>query len=484
MKQVTITIRKGGYGEVSKNLYGQFIEQLGDCVMGGLYEKGHPLSDESGIRQDVLDKVKMLAPSVIRFPGGTVMSIYHWEDAIGALETRKKRKNLIWGGVLHPDFGTAEFVEYCRRVGAEPMLCVNMASGTPEEAAHWVEYCNSEDDTYYANLRRSHGYEKPFGVKYWCIGNECYAEPDIGLQNDVQTYIREAREFVKFMKLQDPTIQTVMVGSDDVDGWDRPVLDALGDMTDYLSYHFYASEADMGLYGPFYGEKQFADKLLQLDVLLDEYPDKPEHFNVWYRFPPRQGKIKLLIDEWNIWQYQDDGCYGLHMRYNWRDAVWTASMLNRLISDEHIAGANMAQLCNIIAPIIAEQSGSFVQTIFTPCALYRRYMHGIRLQPEISGQYAVDGGKAGRIAAISAAAVQNGDMSCLALVNRDFENAVMVSLPEEFTSAVLCHAAPLAQNDMTQSCVKKEELILAKKSALMLPSGALAIIFTKKENRL
>ncbi len=484
MKQMAVTIGKTSCGKVSKNLYGQFIEQLDDCVMGGIYDRESPLSDPNGIRRDVLEKVKELSPPVIRFPGGTVMCIYHWEDAVGPLEKRRKRKNLIWGGVLHPDFGTAEFVEYCREIGAEPMLCVNMASGTPEEASHWVEYCNSTDDTYYANLRRSHGYEKPFGVKYWCIGNECYAEPDIGLQNDVQTYIREAREFIKFMKLQDPEIQTVIVGSDDIEGWDRPVLDALGDMTDYLSYHFYAAEDGMGLYGPFFGEKRFVEKLAQLDALLSEYPEKPEHFNVWYRFPPRKGRIKLLIDEWNIWQYQNDGCYGLHMRYNWRDAVWVASMLNRFLADEHIAGANMAQLCNIIAPIVAEKDGCFVQTIFTPCALYRRYMHGERLRPEISGQYSIDGGKAGEIEALSAAAVQNGGATCLALVNRDFENAVMISLPESFTTAILCHADPLAQNDITHNCVSKETLTVPEDHTLMLPVGAIALIFTetKKEN--
>lgn len=473
MKEIRLNLTPGK-GEVSTDIYGQFIELLGDCVYGGVYDENSSLSDENGIRLDVLEKAKELAPPIIRFPGGTVMCIYHWEDAIGPIEQRKQKKNIIWGGVIRPEFGTAEFVQYCRRIGAEPMLCVNMASGTPEEAGNWVEYCNGTDDSYYANLRRSHGYEEPFGVKYWCIGNECYAEPDIGTQNDVNIYIRDAREFIKFMKLNDPTIQTIIVGSDDIEGWDKPVLDALGDMTDYLSYHFYAAEGDMGAYGPFAGEKQFAAKLAELDALLDTYPETPENYNVWYRFPHRQGKIKLMVDEWNIWQYQDDGIYGLHMTYNWRDALWVASMYNRFIADEHIVGCNMAQLCNIIAPIVSDKDGCYTQTIFTPCALYRKQMYGARLNADIFGQYTIDGGKAGEIEAISASAVSQDGKFHAAIVNRDLKQAVSVTLP--FDAAItLCQADADAVNTREHTAVQTTVLSVQADTPFILPAGSFCI---------
>ena len=477
MKEITIRLNEG-QGAVSADIYGQFIEHLGDCVYGGVYEKNEKLSDEKNIRLDVLEKVKELAPPIIRFPGGTVMCIYHWEDAIGPIEQRKKRKNIIWGGVLDPAFGTAEFVEYCRRVGAEPMICVNMASGTPEEAGNWVQYCNADDDSYYANLRRSHGYKEPFNVKYWCFGNECYAEPDIGTQHDVNIYIRDAREFIKFMKLSDKSIKTVIVGSDNNEAWNKPVLDAIGDMTDYLSFHYYAAEGDMGLYGPFAGEKQFASIVSEIDALLDTYPEKPEKFSQWYRFPPRQDKIKLMIDEWNIWQYQDDGIYGLHMHYDWRDAVWVSSMLNNFIADEHIAGCNMAQLCNIIAPIVATKDGCFAQTIFTPCAVYRSTMYGERLDTVIEGQYPLDGGKAGEISAISAAAVKRDGITYTAVTNRDFAKAARVVLPYDADITVY-HAAAQEKNTMERCVVTEQQLSTAANTSVTLPAGGFMIARSK-----
>ncbi|NLZ52721.1 MAG: alpha-N-arabinofuranosidase, partial [Thermoanaerobacteraceae bacterium] len=189
-----ITIDPRPIEEVNPMIYGQFIEFIENCIDGGIYDKGSRFSDEKGIRQDVLEKAKQLNPPILRWPGGTYVNTFHWMDSIGPLEQRKKRKNIIWGGIVDGGFGTAEFIEYCRAIGAEPMLCVNMASGTPEEAANWVEYCNGTEDTYFANLRRSHGYEEPFNVKYWCIGNESYAQPDLGIQHDVDVYIRDAWE--------------------------------------------------------------------------------------------------------------------------------------------------------------------------------------------------------------------------------------------------------------------------------------------------
>ena len=203
MEQITKVTLAKGRGTVDEKVYGQFIEHLQDCINGGVYDPKSRFADENGVRTDVRELARRLAPPILRFPGGTVMCLYHWEDAIGPMEKRIRRKNLIWGGEIDPSFGTAEFVRYCREIWAEPMICVNMASGTPEEAGNWVEYCNGTGDSYYAALRRSHGYEEPFNVKYWCIGNECYAEPDIGIQNDVSVYIRDAREFIKFMKLTD-----------------------------------------------------------------------------------------------------------------------------------------------------------------------------------------------------------------------------------------------------------------------------------------
>ena len=471
MKEMKLHLAEGK-GTVSPMIYGQFIEQLGDCVHGGVYDENSELSDEKHIRLDVAEKVKKLAPPVIRFPGGTVMCIYHWQDAVGSIHERKQKKNIIWGGVLRPEFGTAEFVMYCRRVGAEPMLCVNMASGTPEEAGAWVEYCNGTEDTHYANLRRQHGYEEPFNVKYWCIGNECASEPDIGIQHDVNIYIRDAKEFIKFMKLNDPAIQTLVVGCDDTENWNKPVLDGLQAFADYLSYHYYAFDHD-SLYGPFKSEKTYLDKIRELGELADSYPETVENYNPWYRFPPRQGKIKLAVDEWNIWNVRDDGMYGLHMTYNWRDAVWAASMMNHFIADEHIGMCNMAQLVNILAPIMADREGCHEQTIFAPCEKYRHVMYGERLECRLEGQYRV-GDEA--IDALSVSAVRRDSKVRIAIANRDFEYDVAVVLPIGCEGMALKADDPFNVSTRTENCVREEKISCRAGETMVIPKGAVCIV--------
>jgi alpha-N-arabinofuranosidase len=151
-------------GEISPYIFGQFIEYLGRSITGGIYEEGSPLSDSMGFRRDVLEKLHGLRPSVLRFPGGTFTKVYHWKDGIGPKERRPKRKNVIWGGIEDNRFGTDEYIRYCRQLGCEPFIVVNMGTGTPEEAADWVEYCNGTDDTHYANLRRSNGHPDPYNV--------------------------------------------------------------------------------------------------------------------------------------------------------------------------------------------------------------------------------------------------------------------------------------------------------------------------------
>ncbi len=421
MTTTKLTLGKSN-GYASDLIYGQFIEHLGTCINGGVCDPASKFADANGIRTDVRELARKLAPPVLRFPGGTVMCIYHWEDAIGPQETRVRRKNLIWGGELDPSFGTAEFVTYCRSIGAEPMICVNMASGTPEEAGNWVEYCNGTGNTYYANLRRKHGYPEPFHVKYWCIGNECYAEPDIGIQHDVQIYIRDAREFIKFMKLTDKSIKTVIVGCDNP-VWNKAVLDALHPMTDYFSLHHYSGEREKGLYGPFEGEQELIAMIREVSELLQQYPDKVTDFSQWYRFPPRESAIEITVDEWNIWNADSSETYGLYAHYNWRDAIWVASALNVLLSEPRIGMANMAQMVNIIAPIIAEEHGSWFQTIAYPFLMYREHMHGERVEVSFEPVW-IDGAPANQLNALSVCALRGEDgVLRVAAVNRDFSQA-------------------------------------------------------------
>jgi alpha-N-arabinofuranosidase len=204
----TITIAPGQrLGRIEPAVHGQFIEHLGTCITGGVFEPGSPLADENGFREDVLEKTRELNPRLLRWPGGTYTKIYHWQDGVGPATERKRRPNLIWGGEEDHLFGTNEFIRYCRLIGAEPYISVNMGTGTAEEAANWVEYCNGTGNTYYANLRRQHGFPEPHRVKFWGLGNEEEAEPDCGRLQNPQEYARTAWQFAKLMKLQDPGIK-------------------------------------------------------------------------------------------------------------------------------------------------------------------------------------------------------------------------------------------------------------------------------------
>ena len=476
---------KGVNGKINENVYGQFIEEVLDCIHGGIYAPDNILSDEEGIRSDVVEKVKELKPPVLRFPGGTVMCQYHWEDAIGSREQRIRRKNLIWGGEIDPSFGTAEFVMFCRKIGAEPMICVNMASGSPEEAGNWVEYCNGTGNSYYANLRRSHGYEQPFNVKYWCIGNESYAEPDIGIHHDVLFYIRDAWEFIKVMKLTDDSIKTIVVGCEKIE-WNKQVLDSLQSVTDYFSIHHYSGESNKGIYGPFEGEKHLTDLLKEVSALIDTYPEQVKDFNPWYRFSPRQNKIQIALDEWNIWDFKEDETYGLHQIYCWRDALWVASVLNLLLRTPSVGMANMAQMVNVIAPIVAEETGSWFQTIGYPLKLYRKLMRGERMDLEFKSPV-LDVSDVGEIELLSISAVnaENGTIY-LAVVNRDMEKECVICLSDEkkkereyvlkeLSMISLTAESPRAVCSLKECCVK-ERMKKVSAEEIILEPGSINII--------
>lgn len=373
MKKTVVSLQKESGRPLNPLLFGSFIEHIENCISGGVFDFAHPASNELGVRQDVLRLVKELRPSVLRFPGGTVIGIYHWKEHIGPAAQRVRKRNLVWGGMLEERFGTAEFISYCREIGAEPMLCVNMPAGTPEEAADWVEYCNGITDSHYAQLRRSHGYDEPFRVKYWCIGNESHAEPDLGNQHNVKDYCVQAMEFIKYMKLTDPEIKIILVGYDDE--WNREVLEKLGPVCDYLSVHFYAHADGEG--GQFTQLAAFEEEIIRLKTQLEQLNAAPVKWNRWYRFPHRQGPIRLSLDEWNIWNdgNTDAGPYGLSQVYNWQDALWTACFLNMMIRHSDVIEIGcMAQLVNVIAPILADENGCHAQATYYPLQHYIRHV--------------------------------------------------------------------------------------------------------------
>lgn len=190
MTQVAVSpARKAG--RIDRNLFGGFVEHLGRCIYGGLYDEGSPLSDANGFREDVLGLLRKLRMGVLRWPGGNFVSNYHWTDGIGPKDERPRRPELAWHDEESNRFGTDEFLAYCAELGTEPYLCLNMGTGTLREALDWIEYCNGTGDTYWTNLRRANGHPEPYRVRYWGLGNEMYGEWQVGAVS-AEEYVREA----------------------------------------------------------------------------------------------------------------------------------------------------------------------------------------------------------------------------------------------------------------------------------------------------
>ena len=430
LRQASVTVDAGQQaGLISPLQYGQFIEHLGRAVTGGIYDEHSALSDQDGFRTDVIEKVKELRTPLLRYPGGTFTKIYHWEDGIGPKSDRKKRKNLIWGGIEDNHFGTAEFISYCRKIGAEPFLVVNMATGTPEEAANWVEYCNGTGDTYYANLRRSHGFKEPFNVKYWGIGNEEYAETDAGRDQDVQQYIKDTWLFVKLMKLQDPSLKLVLVGNQDDTEWSRQVLEKLNPVCDFLAIHLYSIPADTSYNTLIKSIDQFEKPLLDMEALLSKFPAKVTNFNSWYRFPARTAPIQLAVDEWGIWDIRSNrgkGLFQMEYQYNWSHALGVATFLNLFQRHSSSVGmATWAQTVNVLAPIMADSTGSYRQTIFAPLKAFRDFSGKYTLKPTTISPDMATGIKA---LDVSSSITDQGKQIVFTIVNRDAAHAINTAI--------------------------------------------------------
>jgi alpha-L-arabinofuranosidase len=364
-------------GQIDRRIYGNFAEHLGRCIYGGIYEPGSPLADEDGFRRDVLEAVRRLQVPVLRWPGGNFVSGYHWEDGIGPHTNRPVRRELAWFTEETNQFGTDEFLQFCRKVPTEPYICVNMGTGTLDEAANWVEYCNGTGSTYHADLRRKNGHESPYGVKLWGLGNEMYGKWQIG-QRSPDSYATAAIEFGKLMKWTDPSIQLVLCGHDQRSSpgvisnqteWNWTALTRAGHLADYLSMHAYwgkgEDEYTTVVSGPFATEEMIQQTWQLIHAARSETRLKRP--------------IHIAFDEWNVW-YRSSVKDNLEERYDLKDALAVAVFLQILQRNcRAVKIANLAQLVNVIAPIFTSRDGMFLQTIYWPLLAAVRYSGPVAL---------------------------------------------------------------------------------------------------------
>jgi len=338
-------------GRLDRRSYGQFIEHLGECIYGGVWVgENSKIPNERGFRKDVLDAVKELRPPIMRWPGGNFSSGYHWLDGVGPANQRSKRFDLAWGAEEPNTFGTDEFLEWCKLVGTEPFIVVNAGNGSPEEAADWVEYCNSVAQTHYASLRRKYGRPEPYGVKLWGIGNELYGRWQVGFCVDGEECARRTIEFANEMRKVDPQIELVAVGCEDPE-WNLEMVKNAGEYFDYLSVHIYIG-----------GKKSYRE----LAAVSEDIEQRLRNvYGLVESARRRYGvkkEIKLAFDEWNVWYPEAKA--PLHEQVTGvQDAVFTGLVLNvlhRLCRIVPIGG--FAQTVNVLPLIIAAKDGSMTLT--------------------------------------------------------------------------------------------------------------------------
>lgn len=383
----------GNYiGTVEDTLYGSFIEHLGRAVYTGIYEPGHPAADEHGFRQDVARLIQELKVSTVRYPGGNFVSGYNWMDGIGPKEQRPVRLDYAWLSKETNEFGIGEFHTWAHKYGFEPMVAVNLGTGTPQEAGYFIEYANIAGGTYYSDLRRQHGYEQPFNFKYWCLGNEmdgtwqtCHLE--------AHEYGRKALETAKIMKWVDPSVKLIACGTATTSlptypEWDRIVLETCYDQVDCLSCHHYF-ENKTGNISDFLGSY----------VLMDNFIHTIKATADFVKAKLRSHKDMMIsFDEYNIWSIDGEPWMDffnqdasrrftkapplLEQHYTFLDALVLGGLMCTLVNNsDRVKMASLAQLVNVIAPIFTEPGGKVIkQTIFYPFMWLSNYGRGKALR--------------------------------------------------------------------------------------------------------
>lgn len=374
-------------GEVDPLIYGNFVEHLGRNVYGGIYDPDSPLSDEQGFRTDVIEATKDLNVSLLRYPGGNFVSNYHWKDGVGP--ERPNRIELAWSRVETNEFGTNEFMEFVDRVDSEPYFAVNLGTGTIEEAQQWVEYTNIESGTYYSDLRREHGHEEPYNIKYWSLGNEMDGFWQIGHLN-AEDYSKKAREAAKMMQRTDPSIELVAAGASnfrpDADPmhWNRVVLEELIDVVDHIALHIYVGNPNDNYYN-FQSTPHVMEERTELvEGLIDIAMEDAER--------PADDPVHIAWDEYNVWYRARSGSdmegeTALEERYNLSDALVIAGFLNGFIRKADVVKiANLAQLVNVIGTMFTTPDDMFKQTIYYPLQLYSEHAYGTSLDVYVDSE--------------------------------------------------------------------------------------------------
>ncbi len=445
--------------EISPLLFSGFAEHMGRCIYEGIFDPASPQADKNGLRRDVLAALRELNYRAMRYPGGNFVSGYHWEDGVGPLEQRPVRRELAWQSLETNQFGADEFMRFCREIATEPMLAVNLGTGTIQDAANLVEYCNAPTGSKYADLRAANGHSDPYAVKYWCLGNEMDGPWQIGHLDAVE-YGKKAREAAKLMRLQDETIELVLCGSSSskmptYPEWDRIGLEHCWELVQYHSMHYYADNVE-----------DDTPSFLALSAAFEDYVDTVAAVLRYVKAKARsKHDVYLSWDEWNVWYKAREmadmrGSWAeaphlIEEVYNLEDALVVAQWLNVFLRKADVLKiACIAQIVNVIAPILTTRDSLLKQTIFYPLLHFSQMAAGNSLDVLVeSPRYHTRHFGDMPLLDVSAAHDPATNRNAIFIVNRSLKDALPIEIrwgdvaPKRVSSAhQLAGADPKAAN--------------------------------------
>jgi len=426
---------------IDRNVWGSFLEVLGRAIYEGIFDPGNKLSDANGFRKDVMNEIRQLGVPIIRYPGGNFVSGYNWLNGIGPKESRPRELDKAWNSINSNQFGTDEFMAWCKLVGTEPLMGLNLGTGTPEEAAALVEYCNVEKGTKWSDLRRKNGIAAPYNVKSWCLGNEMDGPWQIGHMSAVE-YGMKAADAARQMRYVDPSLQLIACGSSGPFmptylEWDREVLEQCYDRVDGLSLHRYFENTPESTGGD---SAKFVAMNLTMDRQIAETVAVCDLVRGHKRSPK---KLWLSFDEWNVWYrarsgdavdgHKTEAPHLLEEVYNLEDALLVGGLVNTLMRNaDRVKLACLAQLVNVVAPITTNKDGLFRHTIYYPYAWALQYARGAALSVLVeSPTYDVKGLDQVPYLDVAGAVDRESGKVALFVLNRDLAKAHQVEITWE-----------------------------------------------------
>jgi alpha-L-arabinofuranosidase len=417
---------------VDPRLFGGFLEHIGRAVYEGVYDPQSKQADENGFRKDVLESLKQLLFTAMRYPGGNFASGYHWIDGVGPRDGRPTIRELASQSIEPNLFGTDEFIQLSRIMNWSPMITVNLGTGTPEEARNWVDYCNGPAGTKYADMRAKSATSEPYAVKLWCLGNEMDGPWQQG-HVPADQYAVRAQQAAKLMKDSDPSIELVVCGSAEIGlptyiDWDRVVLEYLGDYADHISLHRYAAK----------WQGDTADYLAITNSIDQQIEVMDSLCRVTQAKIRSKKRYYLAFDEWNVWYRTQNaesvnghGKFAQHLveeEYNLEDALVVAGFLNSFIRHADVVKiANLAQIVNVIAPILTRGEQILLQSIYYPLLIYAQRRDGIALQPIVRGP-GYESPSYGFVHTIDTSAIFGNGVLHTFLVNRSTDESTTIQI--------------------------------------------------------